>query len=377
MISANLARILVVDDDPSILHMLSRVFGPHYHVTCAPGPAAALDAARSLRPDIAIVDIRMPEMNGFELMKQLRREVADIDVILMTGNAEEPDANLVQAIDSGAFYFVQKPFERRVLLALASRCFELRRLREEKQRHMQRLEEEMLAAQQFQMSLLPPAQMALDGVSISARHVACNALAGDFYDYVGVGRTGAAMVIADVVGHGAAAAMMTSIVKAAFHAAHVDGFRPLSVVNRVKDFVRAFDASRFITVCCARVDLAAGQLVYANAGHPPMILHRAGGSPAALDSTGPLVSSALFDMPCEEVSLQIGSGDRLLFYTDGVIDAAGPAGRFGANRVLSLASSTHNGGLALLDGILAAVNDFSAGREMDDDMTLLTADLSH
>ena len=60
----------------------------------------------------------MPEMTGFEVTRGLKAALRDVDVILMTGNAEEPDDNLIQAIDEGAFYFIQKPFDRRVLLAL-------------------------------------------------------------------------------------------------------------------------------------------------------------------------------------------------------------------------------------------------------------------
>jgi phosphoserine phosphatase RsbU/P len=373
--SAERARVLVVDDDPGILRAVSRVFGQHYEVVCAQGASAALEAVISFEPDVAILDIRMPEMNGFELMKRLRAMIPDVDVILMTGNADEPDTNLIQAIDAGAFYFIQKPFERRVLLALAARCFELRRLRDEKQRHTRRLEKDLEEAQQFQMSLLPPSKMELRGLSICARHVACHALAGDFYDNVDAGDNAAAVVIADVVGHGTSAAMMTGIVKAAFHAARADGFDPLCVINRVKDGIRAFDADRFITLCCARVELASRQLSYANAGHPPLILRRARAEPLLLESTGPLISSALIDLPCEKVVVALEDRDFLLFYTDGISEATGPSGMFGQNRIVSLLTRNGSKGPELLEVILSAVSEFSAGREVQDDMTLLAAEV--
>jgi sigma-B regulation protein RsbU (phosphoserine phosphatase) len=376
MISAPRPRILAVDDDPGILRAVSRVFSGHYQVTCAPGPAAALECAGSLRPDVAIIDIRMPEMNGIELMKRLHAATPELDVILMTGNAQESDANLVQAIDAGAFYFVQKPFERRVLLALVARCLELRRLREEKQQTMLRMQQDLEEAQQFQMSLLPPPEMDLAGLSICARRVACHALAGDFYDYVGVAGDGAAVVIADVVGHGTSAAMMTGIVKAAFHAARVDDFDPLAVVNRVKDGIRSFDAGRFITLCCARFELGSRRLVYANAGHPPLIFRRAGGEPVLLESTGPLISSHLIEVPCETGTVTLGERDFLLFYTDGVAEAEGPGGSFGRQRIVSLLTQNGYRGPQFLDRVLSAVDEFSAGREPRDDMTLLAAEIT-
>jgi CheY-like chemotaxis protein len=173
------ARILIVDDDPGILHTLSRILGRRHHVTCVASGAAALDEARRLRVDLAIVDIRMPEMNGFEVTRALKVALTDIDVILMTGNAEEPDDNLVQAIDEGAFYFIQKPFDRRVLLALVTRCLELRKLREEREGFLERVERELAEARRFQLSLLPPVHYSRAGLAIDARYVACTELAGD------------------------------------------------------------------------------------------------------------------------------------------------------------------------------------------------------
>ena len=178
----------------------------------------------------------------------------------MTGDLDEPDETLIRAIDEGAFYFIQKPFDRRVLLALVNRCFELRKLREERERFLGRVERELDEARQFQLSLLPPDRMELPGISISARYQACTELAGDIYDYALAGDGAVALLIADVVGHGVSAAMMTGVVKAAFRSSHVDGFEPMAVVDRVKEGIRDFDPDRFVTLCCARVDRRLGEL---------------------------------------------------------------------------------------------------------------------
>jgi phosphoserine phosphatase RsbU/P len=367
------ARVLVVDDDPGILRAVSRILAQHYDVTTAAGGAEALRAVETFSPDLAVLDVRMPEINGFDLMRRLHAVVPDIDVILMTGDAEEPDAHLVQAIDAGAFYFIQKPFERQVLLALAGRCLELRRLREENRRSLQRMEDELAAAQQFQQSMLPPEQARLRGVSIDARYVACTELAGDFYDYIEVGDDGVAVLIADVVGHGTAAAMMTSIVKSAFHSAYPDGFEPVRVIERIQDGIRAFDAGRFITLCCARIDPARGRLVYASAGHPSAILRRANGRTELLESTGPLISSACLDMPCNGAELDLRAGDTLLLYTDGVTEARGPEGQFNEDRLVAVLEGRSETGAPLLDAILTAVERHAAGRRLQDDITMLVA----
>jgi len=197
--------------------------------------------------------------------------------------------SLIRAIDEGAFYFIQKPFDRRVLLTLVNRCLELREPREQREQFLRRVERELEVARQFQLSLLPPTGMELPGLSIAARYLACNELAGDIYDYVEASDGAVAVLIADVVGHGTSAAMMTGVVKAAFRASHVDGFEPMAVVDRVKEGIRDFDPSRFVSLCCARIDPRRGELRYVNAGHPEPIIRSGAARPILLDSTGPIL----------------------------------------------------------------------------------------
>ena len=123
------ARILVVDDDPGVLRAVTRVLGSQHKLVTASSPAEALTLAPAFCPDLAILDIRMPAMDGFELMQRLKAALPDLDIIVMTGSITEPDALLIRAIQQGAFYFIQKPFDREVLQTLVARCLDLRRLR--------------------------------------------------------------------------------------------------------------------------------------------------------------------------------------------------------------------------------------------------------
>ena len=370
------ARILVVDDDPGILHALSRILGRRHHVACVSSGPAALEQAQRLRPDLAIVDIRMPEMSGFEVTRGLKAALRDVDVILMTGNAEEPDDNLIQAIDEGAFYFIQKPFDRRVLLALVNRCLELRRLREEREKFLRRVERELEEARQFQISLLPPPHFEIAGLSIDARYLACTELAGDFYDYVEANDGAVALLIADVVGHGTSAAMMTAVVKAAFRASHVDDYEPRAVVERISEAIRDFDASRFVTLCCARVNPRHRELTYVNAGHPQPIIRTSLPTPLLLEPTAPLLTSALSDLTCEQATVAFCPGDSILFYTDGVTEASIVAGMFGTDRLISMMTSGAHRGSELLDEILRELAAFTGSSSHQDDVTLLTLDFS-
>ena len=125
------ARILVVDDEPGMLRAVERVLSGTHHVIGTRSSRDALSLAAEFNPDLAIVDIRMPDLDGFELMARLKARFPDLDVILMTGSVDDLDEKLVRAIRSPAFYFIQKPFDREVLKTLVERCVELRWRREE------------------------------------------------------------------------------------------------------------------------------------------------------------------------------------------------------------------------------------------------------
>jgi sigma-B regulation protein RsbU (phosphoserine phosphatase) len=366
------ARILVVDDEPGMLRAVDRVLSKDHHVVGTRLSREALSMAGDFHPELAIVDIRMPDLDGFELMAQLKARFPGIDVILMTGSVDDLDDKLVRAIRSPAFYFIQKPFDREVLRTLVDRCLELRWRREEHRLNLERLETEMAEARAFQQSLLPDRETVVNGVAVCCRYTPSSALGGDLYDYAAsTGRT--ALLIADVSGHGVSAAMLTGIVKSAFHASHVDGFEPAAVVQRVSMGLAAFSPDRFVTMVAALISPEERQLRYVNAGHPPVALWGRTREPRWLHSTGPLVSPALMESTWESPVVPIHEGDHLLLYTDGISDAlADDNGKSekGFTRIIDRASE---GGAPLLDTILADVHRRLAGRPQPDDLTLLTA----
>jgi sigma-B regulation protein RsbU (phosphoserine phosphatase) len=373
-----MARILVVDDDPGVLRAVTRILEGQYEVCSVSAPAKAREAAKAFRPAIAILDVRMPDMDGFDLMHELREDAPDLDFIMMTGSVAEPDVHLVRAIEEGAYYFIEKPFDRRVMLTLVSRCLERRRLRREERRYLQRLEASLGAARQFQRSLLPPREASLCGVSVSARYVACSELGGDLYDYAPAGQDAVAILLADVSGHGPAAAMLTGVVKSAFRAASAEAYDPLAVVERVAAGVSAFEARRFVTLFCGRIDRGSGwaaTLTYVNAGHPPALLER-GDRMTTLDATGPLVSSGFCELPWAREVVSLGAGERLLVYSDGVTDVRGPHGFFGRERLAGTLQATRASGGPLLDAIVESLRDHAGAAAWDDDVTLLTATCS-
>jgi sigma-B regulation protein RsbU (phosphoserine phosphatase) len=369
------ARILVVDDEPAMVRAVERVLGSEHHVAGTQRSREALAIADEFCPDLAIVDIRMPDLDGFELMALLKARFPALDVILMTGSVDDFDEKLVRAIRSQAFYFIQKPFDREVLKTLVERCVELRWRREDHRQNLKRLETEITEARVFQQSLLPDREKILNRVSVCCRYTPCSSLGGDLYDYADASEGRTALLVADVSGHGVSAAMLTGIVKSAFRAAHVDGFEPGAVVRHVSMGLAAFSPERFVTLVAALISAHERCLRYVNAGHPPMVVWGKTRAPLWLRSTGPLVSPVLTASTWDARVVPMNPGDHLLMYTDGVWEILADDDGRAELPFTDAIDRAQDGGGRLLDTILADVHQRLAGDLQPDDLTLLTAGL--
>jgi phosphoserine phosphatase RsbU/P len=367
------ARILVVDDDAGMLRAVERVLSEEHRVIATLRSREALSVAGEFHPELAIVDIRMPDLDGFDLMTQLKARFPALDVILMTGSVDDLDEKLVRAIRSRAFYFIQKPFDREVLKTLVERCLELRWRREDHRQNLKRLETEMAEARAFQQSLLPDRERIVNRVAVCCRYTPCSALGGDLYDYAAAAAGRTALLIADVSGHGVSAAMLTGIVKSAFHASHVDGFEPLAVVQRVSTGLAAFRPDQFVTLVAALISPEERQMRYVNAGHPPAVVWGRAREPQWLESTGPLVSPVLTASTWRAPAVAIDEGDHVLFYTDGVSEPLADDDGRAEEPLTGAIRRASEGGVALVDAILEEVHQKLVGLPQPDDLTLLTA----
>jgi sigma-B regulation protein RsbU (phosphoserine phosphatase) len=238
--------------------------------------------------------------------------------------------------------------------------------------HLARMERELLEARAFQQQMLPGAHARVGDCVLFGSYQPCDMLGGDFYDWADAGGGRAAMLIADVSGHGVAAAMLTGFVKAAFQAAHVDGFAPEVIASRVRDGLRGLDCGSFVTLFAGRLDPRRGALEYVSAGHPYAAVRRAGVA-AELDLTGVLLTPAFSEVEYAMRQASFPADAQLLLWTDGIEEAVAASGeRFGRARLLDVIEC---GGIGaqLLDDVQAAVQAFIGRRPLRDDCTMVLA----
>jgi serine phosphatase RsbU (regulator of sigma subunit) len=366
------SRIVVVDDEPGMQNSVRRILGRVHEVNVASSGPEALELLARQPHDLAIVDVRMPGMNGFEVLKAIKTRFPDTEVIIMTGSISNPEAKLVEALRERAFYFISKPFEKAVLETLVDRCLELQQLEREKRAWTAELESHLEQARRFQRMLLPRRFPTLAGLQGAVHYEPSEGLSGDFYDFHDVGRGRLAVLIADVSGHGVSAALYTGMVKSEMltvrdESAHLDRLFA-SINERLGVSVRR----RYVTALLVLLDVRRQRVRYVNAGHPGFIT----GDGRVWESTGPplgMLAGATYEV--REVALQ--PGDRMLLYTDGLSEAMRDDGsEFGLERIREVFLAGRDAApAAAVDAIAAAARQFTARERFADDATAILLQL--
>jgi sigma-B regulation protein RsbU (phosphoserine phosphatase) len=305
---------------------------------------------------------------GLELIPRVRAHDAAMPIVVMTGWGSIDTA--VEAMRRGAKSFVQKPWEDVTLLEILEReIAEARAARRRDQKQQREAEEARL----IQRGLLPTSVPQVPGVSLAVAWQPANGVGGDCFDTLAFG-TALGISIADIAGKGLPAALLMSNLQAAVRAFAQESVPPSSICGSVNRLLcRNMASGRFATFCYARIEPGARRLVYSNAGHNPPLVVRADGTVARL-SEGGMVLGVFPESAYEQADVQIGPGDRLIFYTDGITEARSPEGEeYGDDRLVEAAVQ----GLRLpvedmKDALMAAVNAFTGGK-FEDDATLIVA----
>ena len=240
---------------------------------------------------------------------------------------------------------------------------------------------EMRTIAKIQRSLLPQQMPEIPGLNVAAYYETSQRAGGDYYDFfpLPAGRWG--LLIADVSGHGASAAVVMAITRSIAHLYPCQSPDPgdlLAFLNQQLATQYTNQVEAFVTAFYAIFDPATRLLKYATAGHNPPRLWRCGGKRTdSLEEGGNLPLGLMPDLPYPLAETQLHPGDRLVMYTDGIVEAAAPNGDlFGTQRLDNLLM----GACTLppqgtIDQIMAAVNGFTHGQPAGDDRTMIVAEV--
>jgi sigma-B regulation protein RsbU (phosphoserine phosphatase) len=234
------------------------------------------------------------------------------------------------------------------------------------------IQKELEIARRIQTSILPPAYPESAHFNVAARYVPMTVVAGDFYDFLITNPQQAGLLIADVSGHGIPAALIASMVKLAATSQRANAADPATLLDGMNTVLHGNTQSQFVTAAYVYLDAVSSTLRYSAAAHPPMLLLR-GGEVVPITENGLMLAAFSF-ATYVTAEYPLESGDRLVLYTDGVLEAANAAGEeFGPNRLSALLQDgARLNAEAAADHIVSALQAWA--KSQNDDLTVLICD---
>jgi len=380
------AALLIVDDNEDNRYTLSQRLARdgYTNVATASNGREALQLLQLRSFDLILLDIMMPEMNGYEVLEHLKAstKLRHLPVIMISA-VDEMDS-VIKCIELGAEDYLAKPFNRTLLRARIGASLEKKQLRDEIRASLQRLERELDAARTLQLGMLPrvfPACTPEQPVQVYALMEPAREVGGDLYDCFYTSAEFFCFLVGDVSGKGAPAAMFMARTRSLVRMA-VELWRQLSLeaisLARIADIVNRElcqnnDEHMFVTLFLGMLDTRKGVLAYVNAGHPVPCLLRAAGDIEQLDGKPQMPLGVRRNTAYQDRLATLRPGDAVLVATDGVIEAMDAVGALYTSKRLDavLGAVCKATPEEIVRAVTKDVDDFTGSAPKADDATVL------
>jgi phosphoserine phosphatase RsbU/P len=381
-------KILIVDDEPFNIDYLEQELE---EIDCqtitAVNGLEALNKVQAEAPDLILLDIMMPVMDGFEVLSRLKANPATRAIPVIVISASSDMKSVVKGIQMGAEDYLPKPFEPALLFARVSSSLEKKRLHDLQDLYLKGLEREFDIARKIQLDFLPAELPKVQGWKIATSFKAAHEVTGDYYDAFLLPDGNLACVIGDVCGKGIGAALYMTLFRSLIRATStsdisnsgkdMDTLTPAERLLHVVSFINNYlnethgDGNLFSTIFMGIINLQENILTYVNCGNESPLLLRNGRVTTALLPTGPVVGaipSAKFSV--NEILME--DNDLLLAYTDGVPDALNEKEEsFGNQRLMAVLAGCDAAPAAVLNHIQTQLAQFMGATDQFDDITLM------
>ena len=394
--------LLLVDDDDVSRELLGAFLTRRgFTVNEVSDGQQALDSIARGGQDLVLLDILMDGLSGLEVLQQIRQTRRTTELPIIMATSRDKGRDVVEALQLGANDYVTKPFDFPVVLARIQTQLALKRsvdqiLRLEQdlarqnvelQEANRRMKRDLETAAKVQAALLPRTMPVFASATFAWAFKPCTELAGDLLNVVVLDERRVALYVLDVVGHGAAAALLAAMVTRVLALYQRDvlpaerGIRLTEMATHLsQEFPRDTKTEQYFTLLYGVLDLNANSFRFVSAGHP---------GPAYLASNvaarnfkvpgfpiGILDKDDVFSEMYTESSLTLESGDRLFLYSDGLVEALDPNQKqFGVDRLLNEINRTRTLPLKeSVTSILQTVEDWSSPALPHDDISILAVE---
>jgi len=372
-----LKSILIVDDNSDIRRYIKDILITSYNIIEAENGIDGMEKVINSKPDLVISDIMMPKMDGYQLLKEIKNNThtAQTPVILLTAKADEIEK--VEGLDAGADDYLTKPFSSKELRARVKSLIKLYQYQKMITHRNVEIEADLDIARIIQSKLMLDGYRAKGKENFSVIFYPLDKVAGDFYNYLEDEET-VKIFIADVSGHGVASAFLALITKNELDNTISQMPDTVSVLNHLNETINRYSVKcNFVTAFYCIYFKKSNKLKYSRAGHNPPLLHKVSDNSIIELSTFGRALGFFPDIKFEEKEISLQAGDRIIFYTDGLIETCNKSGvMFGIERLTSfLAENRHFPPDELTGNLMKSINDFTEAAAFDDDVTLLVFDI--
>ena len=386
-------RVMVVDDTEANIDILLETLADDYKVVVATDGDSALEDIKKNPPDLILLDIMMPGMDGYEVCQKLKEmEITrNIPVIFLTALKEEGDE--AKGLGFGAVDYITKPFNPELVKARVRNHLDLKLHRNhleelvekrtqeiaERQRveyklraAKEKIESELNIAAQIQRSILPstfPAFPEHREFDLYAMMTPAREVGGDFYDYFFVDDDHLAVIIADVSDKGVPAALFMMISRTIFRSIVKQLKSPSQVLAETNDLLcEGNDTGMFVSAYVAFYHLPTGRLTYSNGGHNPALLFGPNDSCRELSCKHGTALGVRPGQSYKDYVDKLETGQILVLYTDGVTEACSPYDElFGVDRFTKLVCDCQQLSLSqMFIHIDKYLRDFQQDNQFDD-----------
>ncbi len=376
------AKILVVDDEPRNVKILQiHLQARGYTVLTAGDGDEALVIVSDEMPDIILLDINMPKVDGFEVVESVRadKKTEFIPIIMITA-LRDTEENRIKALEAGADDFIEKPFNSFEVLARIKSLLRIKFYHDTLEEHNRRLEAELQMARSVQEIIIPQnGTQEIAGCRIASYCSPALAVGGDFFDIWEIDNNCVGILLSDVMGHGASAALVTVFIKTILseHREHVEN-NPSELLHILNTRFNDIISSRlymFATAFCGVFDLTKQQLVCANAGHPsPFLQH--GTQSECEKITDKHTGNGLGihrDSEYQNCYYPFDKLSRTFLYTDGAYEVKNRVGEvFTIERLENVITMCNEESpLELIQSVSNTITNFTEGSPNEDDLTLI------
>jgi sigma-B regulation protein RsbU (phosphoserine phosphatase) len=367
--------VLIVDDVKANVDVLVQALSGEYKLSVALGGQQAMDAVTRTPPDLVLLDIVMPDIDGYEVCRRLRGAEATRELPIMFLSSLEDVKDKTLGFEVGGNDYLTKPFE---VLEVKARVRSLLKAKAYADAVKAAAERDLRIAREIQMGLLPanlPVLIGGTGLDVHAILEPARQVGGDLYEVLRLGADRVLVAVGDVSGKGIPAALFMAVTMTLLRSLAREGHAPEEIVRRLNDeLLEQNPRGMFVTLQCLLFDLAARTVTCASAGHHAAIrVTPAGTAEPVFTSSGRVLAL----MPAQSLAsetIDLRNGETLVLFTDGVSEAFSVSDEpFGDDRLIALLQATPGSNAKETSlGILDAVRRHAAGAKQSDDITVMS-----